>query len=107
VFRKRAHLLPRRNDAPKRNTIFDQGHGKHLQAAARNIAKAVRLLQDDIENGIQIAGRFVDDFEDFSGRRLLIAGFLQFFAKTRNLRAFRPDGGPGTSLALAEVVALY
>jgi hypothetical protein len=48
---------------------------KELQAATGNVAEAVRLLQDDIEDGRQIARRCVDYFEDFGSCRLLLARF--------------------------------
>jgi hypothetical protein len=45
-----------------------------LQATVINPAKAMRLVEDCVENRLQVAGRGVDDLQDFGDRLLLFQG---------------------------------
>ena len=61
--------------------------GAHLCAA-----KAVRLFQYCVEHRGEIAGRGIDDLEDFGRRRLLLARLAQFGGQPRD-RLVRCLGG--------------
>ena len=46
-----------------------------LQRAAGDTAEAMRFLQDRLEYRLEVAGRGVDDLENFRGRGLLLTRF--------------------------------
>jgi hypothetical protein len=47
-----------------------------LQTAVRNPAQRMRFLQDGVEHRHKVAGRRIDDLENFSRRCLLRASFV-------------------------------
>src|SRR5436190_21762828 len=56
-----------------------------FEAALRDIAEAMRLLQDGIENRREVAGRRIDDLKYLGGRSLLLQGFARFGDEPRIL----------------------
>src|SRR5262249_33492621 len=58
----------------------------YLQSATIDTAKAVRLLQDRIEDRCEVAGRGIDDLQHFGGRGLLLQGLARLGQQPRVLR---------------------
>src|SRR5450432_2554649 len=56
-----------------------------LEASGGDIAEAVRLFQDDIENRRKLADRGVDDLQDFRRRSLLGLRFIQLYGPALEL----------------------